>query len=322
MTAHALRHLLIALGLGLLVVPMAPPAGAQDLVERIAAVVNQNIITTQDLLDRIDLAIVSSGLPNDADSRRRLAPQVLRGYIDETLELQEAHRLKLDAASDEIDRAFASIAQRNKMTPDALAEYLRSRGVDPKLLRSQLRAQIGWLKVVTRELRPKIVVTREQVDLALKSDAAGDEELNLAEIVLPIYAPDQEASVRKDADGLVASIRKGGDFAALARQLSAAQNAGQGGDLGWVRLSSLIPELRQVLAPMPAGSVTDPIRTPTGFYVFQVRDRRLTATQPLAQVTDAQRQQVRQQLEEEQLQRQATRYLRDLRRSAFIDVRI
>ena len=333
MIARALRHFLVAswaaaLWLG---APLAVPAAqaqaqaqtqTPQLIERIAAVVNQNIITTQDLLDRIDLAIVSSGLPNTPETRQRLAPQVLRGFIDETLEKQEAQRLKLEATSEEVDRATATIAQRNHMTADQLGSYLKSRGLDPSILRDQLKAQIGWLKVVTRELRPKVVVTREQVDLALKADAAGNEELRLGEIVLPVYSQDQEASVLKDAQNLVASIRNGGDFAALARQLSAAQTASQGGDLGWVRLSTLIPQLRGVLASMPPGTVTDPIRTQSGIYVFQVRERRLAPERPVTQISDAEREQVRKRLEEEQLQRLATRYLRDLRRSAFIDVRI
>ena len=73
---------------------------------------------------------------------------------------------------------------------------------------------------------------------------------------------------------------------------------------------------------MPPGSVTNPIRTQNGIYVFQVRDRRLAPERPVTQISDAEREQVRKRLEEEQLQRLATRYLRDLRRSAFIDVRI
>ena len=140
MIAHAVRHFLVvccaaALWVGL---PPALPAQAQTgaraqaqteapvMVERIAAVVNQNIITTQDLLDRIDLAIVSSGLPNTPDTRQRLAPQVLRGFIDETLEEQEADRLKLEATSEEVDRALASIADRNHMTADALSPTSRA----------------------------------------------------------------------------------------------------------------------------------------------------------------------------------------------------
>jgi peptidyl-prolyl cis-trans isomerase SurA len=317
-----MRSVLLALALGLLAAPLAPAARAQGVVERIAAVVNQNIITTQDLLNRIDLAIISSGLPNTPETRQRLAPQVLRGFIDETLEGQEASRLKLEALPTEVDRAFASIAERNHMTADQLGSYLEGKGLAPSILRNQLKGQIDWLKVVTRELRPKVVVTREQVDLALKSEAAGDEEIHLGEIVLPVYSPDQEASVMKDADNLVASIRNGGDFAALARQLSAAQTASQGGDLGWVRLSSLIPQLRAVVATMPPGTVTSPIRTQNGIYVFQMRDRRLAPERPVTQITDAEREQTRKRLEEEQLQRLATRYLRDLRRSAFIDVRM
>lgn len=227
----------------------APAALAQGAAQRIAAVVNDDVITTQDLLDRLDLALATSGVPNDPKTRRRLAPQVLRGYVDEKLQLQEAKRLGLAVVEAEVDAAIDTIAQRNNTTRDGLYRYLRERNINPGTLRQQIRAQIAWLKIVSRELRPRVAVPSEQVELALKRAGAGEEniELLLSEILLPVYDRAQEGTVLADARALVATLRGGADFAALARQVSAAASAETGGDLGWVRAAAILPELRDRL---------------------------------------------------------------------------
>ena len=309
-----------ALASGLAVLLAAPLARAQVSTQRIAAVVNDDVITTQDLIDRINLGIATSGLPNDDATRQRLAPQVLRGFIDEKLQLQEAKRLGIDITTAEVDQALGTIAQRNRTTAPDLVRFLSERGLNPAALREQLRAQIAWIKVVNREIRPKIVVTQEQIDLALRQGsgpAAGDRELELSEILLPVYDRGQEARVLEDARGLVATLRGGASFQALARQVSAAGSAENGGDLGWVPLTAIIPDLRDRIATLPVGQVSDPIVSAAGIHIFLVRDQRLRAADAAVD-----REAVRQTLEQQQLERQAGRYLRDLRRDAFVDVRI
>ena len=295
------------------------PAWSQAAAQRIAAVVSDDVITTVDLIDRINLGVATSGLPNDAATRQRLAPQVLRSFIDEKLQLQEARRLGIEVAEAEIDRALDTIAQRNQTTAPELTRYLAELGLNPRALREQLRAQIAWIKIVGRELRPRIVVTQDQIDLAARRAGAGvdDRELLLSEILLPVYDRAQEETVLADARGLVASLRGGAAFAAVARQVSAAATAENGGDLGWVPLRAITPELRDRIARLPIGEVSDPVPSPAGVHIFLIRDQRAAAGG-----AQAGPEAIRAAIEQQQLERQATRYLRDLRREAFIDVRI
>lgn len=306
--------------LGLLVGPSVDqPLRAQTGTQRIAAVINDDVITSQDLVDRINLGIATSGLPNDDPTRQRLAPQVLRGFIDEKLQLQEAERLGTDVTEAEIDQALTTIAQRNRTTGPELVRYLADRGLNPRALRDQLKAQIAWIKVVGSEVRPRIVVTQEQIDLALRRSSTGTDarELQLAEILLPVYDRAQQATVLDDGRGLVATLRGGANFAALARQVSAAGSAENGGDLGWVPVSAIIPDLRDQIAALGVGQISDPIVSAAGVHIFQLRAQRETAA---GDITD--RELVRRSIEQQQLERQAGRYLRDLRREAFVDVRI
>lgn len=302
----------------LLVTGMAGSLMAQPVAQRIAAVVNDDVITSQDLLDRLDLAAVSSGLPNDPQTKQRLAPQVLRGFIDEKLQLQEARRLGLDVTEAEIDQALDTIAARNNTDRQTLLRFLTSRGINPRTLREQLRAQIAWLKIIAREVRPRIVVSQEQVEFAVKRAAGrpGGDEVLLSEILLPVYERGQENAVLAQARELVATLRAGADFGALARQVSTAASAENGGDLGWVRTEGLAPELRDQIASLQPGQISPPIPGPNGVHILQLRDRRAGA----AAAVD--REQVRQSIERQQLERQASRYLQDLRREAFVDVRL
>ncbi|HEX6011015.1 MAG TPA: peptidylprolyl isomerase [Geminicoccaceae bacterium] len=298
----------------------ARPALAQSVTQRIAAVVNDDVVTSQDLLDRLALAVATSGLPNDQETRQRLAPQVLRGFIDEKLQIQEARRLGLEVTEAEVDQAMDTIAKRNNTNRADLTRYLADVGLNPGTLRDQLRAQIAWIKVVSRELRPQIVVTQDQIDLALRRGVDGtvaNVELLLTEILLPVYDRAQEASVVQDARGLVASIRGGADFSGLARQVSAAASAENGGDLGWVRAGAITPDLRDQILALDVGQISDPIVSPAGVHIIQVRDQRRPEDG-----APVDRGQVRLRIEQEQLDRQAARYLRELRRDAFIDVRI
>jgi peptidyl-prolyl cis-trans isomerase SurA len=310
------RHLVAVVVVYLLAIGAS--ASAQTFTQRIAAIVNDDVITSGDLIDRINLGIATSGLPNDDATRQRLAPQVLRGFIDEKLQVQEAKRLGIDVTEAEIDQALNTIAQRNRTTAPELVRVLADRGLNPRALREQLRAQIAWIKIVGREVRPHIVITQEQIDLALRRGTTGNDgrEVLLSEILLPVYDRSQEEAVLADARSLTAALRGGTAFAALARQVSAAASAENGGDLGWVPLGAITPDLRDRITALPVGQVSDPIVSPAGVHIFQVREQRSTAGAP----TD--REAVRQSIEQQQLERQASRYLRDLRREAFIDVRI
>jgi peptidyl-prolyl cis-trans isomerase SurA len=105
---------------------------------RIVAVVEDQVISTGDLDDRVSLALASSGLANTPENRERLTPQVLRLYIDETLQRREAERLGLRATVEEVQRTLANIAERNRMTMDQLDEFLRQQGADLLTLKRQI----------------------------------------------------------------------------------------------------------------------------------------------------------------------------------------
>jgi len=245
--------------------------------QRIAAIVNDDVVSIRDLNERLGLVLLTSRIPDQEQARNRLSKQVLRGLIEESLQLQEAKRLSIGVAPDELDRALQDIAGRNKMSIEQLQQLLVTNDIDPSTLKDQLRAQISWLKVVNQRIRPQVNVTVDQLEIAVEEAKRnqGQPEYLLSEIVLPVDNPSQEQRVAADAARLVQTLSEGASFEALARQVSASATARRGGDLGWVPASTIPPELVGALERLLPGDVSPPLRSPVGFFVFQLRDRRL-----------------------------------------------
>ncbi|HEX6143003.1 MAG TPA: peptidylprolyl isomerase [Geminicoccaceae bacterium] len=281
-----LRSLILTLVLiaGMEGTAVAQQAARALAAQRIVAVVNDDVVSLRDLEERLQLILVTSGVPDTPEARERLAPQVLRGLIEETLQLQEAERLDIQVTPGEIDQALNSIAGRNNMTVDEMRRFLARNGVSPATLDRQLRAQIAWVKVINRQIRPRVAVTVDQLELAVEEarENQGQPELLLSEIVLPVDSPAQEAAVAADAQRLAQTLREGADFGSLARQVSVAASAEAGGDVGWVPASRIPPELLVALERMAPGDISPPIKSAVGYHIFALRDRRLGAPNPVS----------------------------------------
>ena len=245
--------------------------------QRIAAIVNDDVVSVQDLNERLGLVLLTSRIPDQEQARDRLSKQVLRGLIEERLQLQEAGRLSVSVAPNELNRAITDIAQRNKMSADELQKLLKGNDISPSTLFDQLRAQIAWLKIVNQRLRPQVNVTVDQLEIAIEEAKLnqGQPEYLLSEIVLPVDNPSQEQRVAADAARLVQTLSEGANFEALARQVSASATASRGGDVGWVPASTIPGDLVGALERLRPGDVSPPLRSPVGFFIFQLRDRRL-----------------------------------------------
>jgi peptidyl-prolyl cis-trans isomerase SurA len=263
------------------------PVGAA-LEQRIAAVVNDRVVSLRDLNERLQLVLLTSGIPESEQARARLAPQVLRSLIEEALQMQEADRLGITVEDVEMQRALENIAQRNNMSTDDMRRFLADSGINFETLLRQVRAQIAWVKVVAREIRPRVNVTVDQLALAMQEarQSQGQPEYLLSEIVLPVDSPDQAPRVAGDAQRLVQTLREGASFDSLARQVSVAASAEQGGDLGWVPAASIPRELLGALERLRPGEVSEPIGSPVGYHVFWLRERRV-AQAPVDQAAAA-----------------------------------
>ena len=252
------------------------PASATSPSERIVAVVNGDVISQGDVDARGRLFALSTGLPLTPDVLARLRPQVTQQLIDERLRLQEEQKRKIIVSDKEIADAIAGIEQRNGMPAGALRAKLGAEGVALRTLIDQTRVQIGWTRVLRDELGPRAEISEADIAAAQarQKAEAGQTEYRVGEIFLPINDPTKAADTARFADTVISELRSGAQFSVVAAQFSQSQTALQGGDLGWVHLNQLDPQVVAVLREMPDGAISNPINVPGGISIVTLRGKR------------------------------------------------
>ena len=253
---------------------LAGGAAAQET--RIAAIVNDEVVSLNDLGNRLHLVMRSSGIEDTPQNRTRISSQVLRSLIDEKLQMQEAKRLNITVTPDELEQAFGRIEQQNNMTKGALDTFLRDSGIPRSSLADQLSASIAWSKLVRNRLMQDVTISDEEVTEALnqfKQDADVPQN-RVSEIFISIDNPSQDEEAKRLADRLIDQIRAGANFGAVAQQFSQSPSAAVGGDIGWVTANQLSPELGGAIDKMKPGEMSYPLRTPAGYYLLYLVERR------------------------------------------------
>ena len=96
---------------------------------RIAAVVNDEVVSVFDLVSRMQMVMLSSNIPDTPELRERMGRQVLRSLIDEKLQMQEAKRQNVTVTDTDVEKALTQIAQQNNMSTEQLTGLLKSRGI-------------------------------------------------------------------------------------------------------------------------------------------------------------------------------------------------
>ncbi len=254
----------------------AHPAQAQQDLQRIAAIVNDDIISFFDLNARVEFMIASTGAPNTPETHKRFQQQVLKTLIDERLQKQEAGKNNIKVTEQEVSRQFDKLEKENNMPKGGLDEYLKRINMPRSVLVTQIESTLAWQKLIQRKLRPRLDIGDDEVEETLKRIEAnrGLPEQHVAEIFLTVDTPDQEEEVLRNMERLIGEMGKGARFPALARQFSQSATAAGGGDLGWVQQGQLDEQIEEVLRQMPIGAISKPIRTVGGWHLVALVDRR------------------------------------------------
>ena len=257
---------------------IAAPALAQQ-VQRIAAIVNDEVVSGFDVEQRIDMVIKSTRLRNTPETRRRLRQQVLRGLIDETLQLQAAQRNNISVSEEDLQRAYGVLERQNRLEAGRLADFLRANGLSQEALARQLRAEIAWSKLVRRRLQPSVSIGEDEVNEVLNRLQANADlpETRVSEILLPVDSPENEDVTLREAVRLVQQLRDGAPFGAVAREFSRGATANNGGEIGWVQPGQLAEELDRTVAALAVGAVSEPVRAAGGYYIIKLHERRSIA---------------------------------------------
>lgn len=255
-------------------------------LDRIVAIVDNDVIMQSQLDQRIrevQQTIEKRGAempPADV-----MQQQVLERLITENLQLQIGERSGIRISDEELNQAMGTIAQRNNMTLDQFRAALERDGLSLDTAREQIRREMVISRVRQRRIAERVQVSNQEVENFLASDLGKmqlSEEYRLANILIPVPESADSATIEtaeKLAMDTYQQLQQGADFATLAASRSASENALEGGDMGWRKAAQLPPPFDTEVSAMSVGDVTQPVRTPPGFILLKVLEKRGGDTQ-------------------------------------------
>lgn len=273
-TCHRLLAvLLLALSL--------PLAAAPVLLDRIVAVVDNGVITQYELSRRVERTLRQLALQRTpAPPRHLLERQVLERMITERILLKLAADTNIRIDGPQLDRALTRIAQQNNLPLDQFRRALEQEGVDFNDFREQVRNEMIITRLREREVDSKVVVTEAEIDnyLANVSQDAGRQTEYLLAHILVITpegaSPEQLQRLRARAEKALAELKAGADFNQVSAAYSDAQNALQGGVLGW-RTEGQLPTLFVgAVRDLTIGGLTPVLKSSNGYHILKLLDKR------------------------------------------------
>lgn len=254
---------------GLLAMLVLAVAAAAQTAFAPAVIVNDDIITYYDVEQRAKLLQLNGAQPGP-----QLNSAAVEQLIDDRLRAQAGKRAGLSASPEELTAAIGEFAQRLGVDGANFLSRIQNAGVDREALDSFLGSQIVWRELVNGRFGARATPSEVELDQEIALAASSQtKSYRISEIAIPA-GPGQEAEARAAIERIMAELRRGGDFAALARRYSRAPSAANGGDVGWVPDSVLPPDIAQIIADTPPGGLTPPVATPGGISIYRVADSR------------------------------------------------
>ncbi len=251
--------------------PQLPP-----LAEGILVSVNNDMITSYDLKQRMLLLIVTSGVQVTQENYAAFQQQALNSLIDERLQQQEMDHWKVKVTDSDVDEEIARMAAQSNLKPDQLLSELKRVGVEPATLRAQIAAESGWNQLVGGRYHSSANVGTAQVDSLMDKVIADGQKPQylVAEIFIDNTTAGSPANALQGAKQLHDQIAaKVAPFQAVARQFSNAPSAANGGDAGWLVSGNIEPSVETVLASLKPGEMSEPIVTKDGVYIYLMRQK-------------------------------------------------
>ncbi len=277
----AFKALLAAAGLTLLLVQTTPAAEQPLLIDRILAVVGDDVVMLSELRieatkmkQRLEAKGVSPMPSNSAIQKKAFDTLVMN-----KLQLAEANRLGIEADEETITRAVNAIAANNQLSVPELRQALESEGIDFDAFRNSMRDEIIVRSLRNREVTNRIQVTKSEIDSYLERSGGADGRTAVHLFYILVETPDgaspqQREEARNIALKAVERIKSGEDFRKVAQDISSGQNALQGGDLGWIEVNSIPPLFQPYVAKMQKGDIEGPVAAGRGFHILQLQDVR------------------------------------------------
>jgi peptidyl-prolyl cis-trans isomerase SurA len=266
-----------------------------QLLDRVVAVVNDEVVTEVELANEVKMAVrqlTVQGTP--LPERGALERQALDRMITSLILVQNARRTGIRVSDGQLNSAIDRMAAENNLSREQFREAMEAEGIDVSRFRERIRVQIMIAQLREREVDNKVTVTEAEIDSYLRNQEASsgkDDQYNVAHILIlvPEGASPEEIQKNRDvAENALRQLKSGADFRQVAASDSDAEDALDGGNLGW-RTAAQLPELFvDAVSGMRVGDVSPVLRSANGFHIVKLLDKRGNTAKLIVQQTHAQ----------------------------------
>lgn len=280
---------------------------------KIVAVVNGDIISTEDIDNKAQIFTMTTRIPMNAQTRPMIMNRVLQSAIDEKIKLQDAEKNGINITDQDIDVSIANFEKQNNIPNGGLKKMFKQNGTSYETYRQQVKSELAWGRLVRRNSSSDLVITQKEIEKTLQ------EALN--DLATPKYQVSEIFIRKKNAknlNDLVSNLRNDPRFELYAAQFSESPSASSGGNLGWVNQGKLAEPLEKALSKMKPGDISDTIPIGEGFYVLKLQQTFDPSKDKPQQPTAAD---IKKFLENQKMEEYAKKHLQDIRQAAVIEVR-
>ncbi|MFW6297331.1 MAG: peptidylprolyl isomerase [Desulfosalsimonas sp.] len=302
-------------------------AGARQVVDRVVAVVNEDVIRLKELekaLEPVRKQLESRGLSEDEVSEElyKAREQILDEMINQRLADQQVEEANISISESHVDNAIESIKERNRYTDADLRQALQMQGMNMEQYREEIRQQVLRSRLVNRKIKSNIVVTDEDIRdyyEANPEEFGGEVKYELRNILMR-YPQSDDPVAKEEVLGrmqlIVDQLKEGESFEQLARDFSEAPNASEGGELGQFAMPDLAENIKSAVKDLDKGEFSTVVETEPGFQIFYVEDMAISTPKPLEEVSD----EISDKLYDQMVNEKYSSWLESLRKDAHIRI--
>jgi len=278
---HRIASLTFSLAVLAFLLPALAGAQESESLDSIVAVVNEGVVLESELDSQTEMVLARLQEQNvQLPPPDVLRDQILERLIIDRIQLQRAERIGIRISDEMLNSALADVAQRNNISFTDLPRVLSAQGIDYTMYREEMRDQMALEQLRQVDVMSRINVSEREINRCLEdleANVGANSEFDISHILISVPAnatADQFREAEVEARRLYGELQDGADFAKAAVSYSDAQNALEGGNLGWrsgTQLPTLFTGVVENLAP---GEIAEPIRNASGFHIIKLNDVR------------------------------------------------
>lgn len=291
----------------------AQPKKIYDGSVKIVALVNGEVITSEDMESRINAFVMSTKIPLNDQTRNMIVQRTLQAAIDERLKLQDAEKNGITISDKEIDQSVRYFENNNNIPKGQINKMLKDNRVSMDVFRTQMKSDLAWIRIIRKKVMAEGELTQKQIE---EAQAEAERDLSTPKYMVSEIMIRQKNA--KNLQDLVANLRQDPRFDLYAMQFSEAPSSSSGGKLGWINKERMVEPLRKILDKMKEGEISNPIKVGSDYYILKLEK----IFDPKKDKAEAPTQDnIRKFLENRKMEEIAARHLQNLRQAAVIELR-